>query len=235
MKRFPSKLVILTAIGWLACFTVGCQITAARATPTPVPIATPMLPPADVPGADFADLPRFPGARRAEYEQTLRDDLLVTTVEYVVPAALAPVHDFYRARFPAHGWFVADAAFDRDQWAFLLLSGAREAFLTLAPHDVQVVIAIEVSEPVNTVRSGTPLPQPMTAPRLAPPVTPTPAQAPTQAPLDPPPTQLPPLDDDDDGSGIEDGGGDDNNDNGDNDDGGGDDDGGDDDGGDDDD
>jgi hypothetical protein len=238
----------------LDCVGEGCTPTppgAATVSPRP----TLHMPESDAAGADFADLPRFPGALRAAYEQSVTDNLLVTMVEYVVPAEIDWVHGFYRGVFSAEGWFVGDMSFEREEWMFLLLSGEREALVRIGAQGPLVTVAIEVSEPLAQGASGPALDAPHLGPRVAPAhtatptptlaPTPLPTQAPTQAPvLVPVPTQapvIPTLPPDDSGGnpggngGSGQSGGDDGNDDDDGDDDDGDDDDGDDDDGDDDD
>jgi hypothetical protein len=94
--------LLLLVVGFRAGQSVNvAQILADCVASAPVQTAfdneqAEQIPSMDVPSADIADLPRYPGAVRVEYRQSMAEELLLTAVEYVVAAPLNEVRDFYR-------------------------------------------------------------------------------------------------------------------------------------------
>jgi hypothetical protein len=156
MKRFYVTLSIAALLLILAGFTAGNLITAARLADRctgNTPLAAQVydigafpLPEFDAPGADILDLPRYPGAARVEHRQTFEKSLIVKEVEYVVPAELELVHDFYRDVFDAREWSVADVWFFQGEWTFFVIDGSREALVEIEARGPLVEVEIELSE-----------------------------------------------------------------------------------------
>jgi len=152
--NFTLTLVALSAtlLGFVAGRMSGTkQVANHWASPVAIPAVyaaeETVLPTLDIPGADIAGLPRYPGAMRVEYRQSLEDYLLATEVEYVAAELLETVHDYYREVFRNGGWSVADLGFYQGEWTFFILDGHREAFVEIEARGALVEIEIEVREP----------------------------------------------------------------------------------------
>lgn len=124
----------------------------------------------DAAGVDLADLPRYPGAVRVAFTQSRFDGLETTTVRYEAVAHLEPVRAFYRQTIEANGWTVGDVTYSERQWAFLLISGTREAILKLVSAGPNVTIAIQLGELVGSTTIpvlGVATPRPTAPPQPA--------------------------------------------------------------------
>lgn len=154
MKWSYLALVLGASFLFLAGVAVGrVTVTSqlveqAQASDTPVMTTASAagMPETDIPGADVAGLPRYPGATRVEYRQTSQDGFLLTEVEYVVAAELDEVHTYYRRIFPEE-WSVADLGFYQGEWTFFVVSGNREALVEIEARGPLIEIEIELSEP----------------------------------------------------------------------------------------
>jgi hypothetical protein len=112
-------------------------------------LATPPIPPADVPGTDLAGLPRYPGSVRVGYRREEAANLAITDVEYVTAVALDHVREFYRGVFRSEGWTDVDARFSEGQWTFFVVSGKREALVLIETRQSLTNIDIHLSEPIG--------------------------------------------------------------------------------------
>jgi hypothetical protein len=126
----------------------------------------PLFPTFDVPGADIEDLPRHPDSRRVTYGRRVVDNLLVTEVQYLVPALPEAVREFYRSVFHQGGWAVADLGYFEGKWTFLVMNEEREAVIGIESPRSLIEVEIMLSEPLTgTIFEGidlrpTTLPQP---------------------------------------------------------------------------
>lgn len=116
-----------------------------------VPLADSITPSSDVPGADVPGLPRYPGANRVEYRQSLVGDFQETEVEYVVADELSVVHDFYRDVFEQEGWRVADLGVYQGEWTFFVIKDGREALMEIESRGTLIEIEIEINEPLSAL------------------------------------------------------------------------------------
>ncbi len=129
---------------------------AGQASPDPIAPITPpltesMTPSSDVPGADVPGLPRYPGANRVEYRQSLVGDFQETEVEYVVADEISVVHDFYRDVFDQEGWRVADLGVYQGEWTFFVIKDGREALMEIESRGALIEIEIEINEPLSAL------------------------------------------------------------------------------------
>jgi hypothetical protein len=125
---------------WLA----GLAASPETAIESPTPTAMPQLPRRDVRGRNIADLPRFPGAVRTEYQRGRQGSSVVTELRYLAAAELDDVRSFYRRTFREHGWKVAGLDFTRGEWVFIVSSGRRVALIEIEPRGPLVEVDIEL-------------------------------------------------------------------------------------------
>jgi hypothetical protein len=154
------------------------------AIPSPTPSATPtaLLPTADVAGDDLANLPRFPGSVRSDYEVALDDRYRLIVTEYLADTDIDEVRAFYQGVIAAHGWERADIGFSDGEWSYALVDGDTLALIEIEEAGGLIEIDLQISDP------------------LAPP-----AATPTPVPPAPPaPAAPPPSDDDDDDDDVTD-------------------------------
>ncbi|MBP8947392.1 MAG: hypothetical protein KBG73_01020 [Candidatus Promineofilum sp.] len=138
-------------MAWTAHRLGGERLTA---DPSTVAAASPVesvTPTTEVPGADVPGLPRFPGANRVEYRQSLAGDFRETEVEYVVADDLSVVHDFYRDMFDREGWRVADLGVYQGEWTFFVIKDGREALMEIESRGALIEIEIEITEPLDVL------------------------------------------------------------------------------------
>lgn len=152
--------------------------------PTPPPTIA-ALPAADVPGEDFAALPRYPGAIRSSHELTGDDGYELIAAEYLVAATVTEVRVYYQGVIAEHGWERVDINYRDGEWAYVLMSGAEEALVEIEERDGLVEIDLQLSRPIGGEAPALPDALPATP---APPIAPPP----------PAPAPPPPADDDDD-------------------------------------
>jgi hypothetical protein len=210
-----ALLILLSIVAVLAVDAFQSSSNSGSPTPAATPDtsgeqSTPDIPDEDVPGQDIADLPRYPDSVRVGYGQTVRDDLIETSLEYVSPDELHMVHQFYRTTIDSNNWTVADLEFTHDDRYFLVIKGSHESSVRLINDENRVHIAIMHSQfadedvvtrtPVTPTPTPTPTPEPTVTPTATPtpeptltPTAPPPPPEPTQPPAPPPePTQPPP-------------------------------------------
>ncbi len=158
MKGQTTIVIIMAGLLLLAAgFAAGMAWTAHRLEGTgqvgvasvAAPLADNVTPTIEVPGADVAGLPRFPGSNRVEYRQVLDGDYRETEVEYVVPGDVRVVHDFYRDVFDEEGWQVADLGVYQGEWTFFVIKDGREALLEIESRGELIEIEIEIDEPLE--------------------------------------------------------------------------------------
>lgn len=152
------------------------------------------MPAEDVLGKDIPGMPRYPGSVRIAYASDDFGKLIVTEVEYLTPARLDAVREFYRDVFRAEGWSIADVGFTRGVWTFFVTQGEREVFVELLPTGNLVEVDFELSEPDPNEPEETTAEPPAQSPGAARPDSPAP-QGPvgTPAPAQAPPSQTPPA------------------------------------------
>lgn len=171
MTRQPAGPTIgrrwLLKTGGLVLALLGCTVGLAVAvwrfagekalppTPTAMPTAV-ALPERDVPGADLAMLPRYPGAVRVAYRHAVEGGVLVTGMAYLADAEIDAVRYFYREVFLTGGWSEGNVGFSQGRWTFFVIAGQREAVVTIESRGPLVEIGIKLSEPSATpTRFGT--------------------------------------------------------------------------------
>jgi hypothetical protein len=122
---------------------IGSPASASDAVPTEA-----SLPEADVPGADFADLPRMPGAMRVEYKDYLQGEWSVTQVDYLAEAQIGDVQGYYRQAFLDNGWNLLSVDTSGAEWLYGIASGMREGVVELEQDGSLVNIEIELQHSV---------------------------------------------------------------------------------------
>ena len=196
ISSFTVAIIVVTLLlmgfsaGWLVFHPRTNEVS--RQSPAkveaPSPPAEVVVPPEDVPGAELAGLPRYPGSVRTEYRREDVGDLIVTEAEYLTTGDDEPVREFYRDVFRREDWSVGDLGFSRGEWVFFVIHEEREALIEIEERGKVVEIELELSEPTPEIEE-TPL-EP----------SPAPAQPdPQPVPAQPAPQPAPPLYDDDDG------------------------------------
>lgn len=157
LATLASALLLALAGFGLGWFLSGRQIANLQEGPgsPPAMTTTPAkpdaaLPKAGVPGEEFSDLPRYPGSVRVEYQRRASDaGLVLVDTEYVTPAKLDDVREFYRNVFRSEKWTVAGLDASEDEWDFFVTKGEREAVIEIESRGELVEIEIEVSEPLK--------------------------------------------------------------------------------------
>ena len=135
--------VVAVALTWLLCGSRPGRLV----DRSPRPAAAPAAPTADVPGAEFPGLPRYPGSVRIAYSQRVEGGLVVTEANYAAQAELDAVRELYRQVFQSEGWSVVDVRFSQDRWTFFVVQGAREALIEIESRGALVEVALGLSEP----------------------------------------------------------------------------------------
>jgi hypothetical protein len=106
------------------------------------------LPKADVPGKDFADLPRYPGSVRVEYQRhESGDELVLVETEHLSSAELDKVRAYYRSVFRSEKWTVAGFDVSDGEWVFFVVKGKREAIVEIGPRGGLLEIEMQMTEP----------------------------------------------------------------------------------------
>lgn len=205
MLRVSSLLAVtLVSVLVFVAFSVGWSLSRQQAEDqisprekTRVSEASPVsspaveMPPEDVPGEDIPRMPRYPGSVRVEYRHDDFGPLILTEVEYLTPARMDAVREFYRDVFRKEDWSVADVNFNRGAWMFFVTREEREVFVEIRPEGRLVEVDLEVSEPDPTEPEEPPARDParspgedQSAPQPEQPTEPPPAQAPAPVPAD---------------------------------------------------
>lgn len=174
------------AVGWVLAGQAGWTLAgndgeAAGGTPPtveePPPAVAPEMPAEDVPGGDVPGLPRYPGSVRVEHIREDLGDVVATEVEYLTPAELDEVQDFYRGTFRTEGWYVGDVGFSRGAWTFFVIRDEREAFIEIKPRGGGLA---EIDMEMTEAKKGAPAPdKPSLDARPGPPQRTAPVQQPS--------------------------------------------------------
>lgn len=166
-------MVALIAVALpLAGFAVGWTLSGgpdwtptSRSEPAPPPQTEAVsMPGEDVPGEDITGLGRYPGSVRVDYEHEDAGKIISTEVEYLAPADLDAVREFYRDAFRDEGWSVTDVGYAQNTWTFYVVDGEREVAIEIEPNGDLTEVVLEQTEPKreDTDRETAPSAQPAT-------------------------------------------------------------------------
>jgi hypothetical protein len=201
LLKAGALLLAALVVGWAIGLALPASGLEPEASPTAsagrsTPSEAARLPDADVSGREFERLPRYPGAVRTAFRETVGESFRLVAAEYLVDAPVEEVRAFYQSVIGEKGWQRADIGYHDGDWTYVLVDGRIEALVEIEVARGLVEIDLQVSLPVPA-----PPPSPTESPDAA-------ARSPAPAPPPPPP--------DDDG---DDDGGDDSDDDSDDDDG----------------
>jgi hypothetical protein len=186
LLKAGALLLAALVAGW----AIGSALPASGLEPEASPTASPAgptpseavrLPDADVPGREFERLPRYPGAVRTAFSETVSESFRLVSAEYVVDASVEEVRGFYQSVIGEKGWQRADIGYHDGEWTYVLVDGRIEALVEIEVTRGLVEIDLQVSLPVPT-----PTPAATDSPDA------------TVRPAAPAPAPPPPDDDDDD-------------------------------------
>jgi hypothetical protein len=158
--RFGLLILLTGAAVLVWVFAIIGVTTVARATFTE-PHLAPRVPllgtdgqGEDVPGAEIAGLPRYPGAVRAEYRVGEWDGSSVTKAEYRTQDGTEDVLRHYRAMFKAGNWDLQHRSFEHGEHVFEVTLG--HAAVTVQVERVGSVTEIEIERvQPSWMRGGT--------------------------------------------------------------------------------